>query len=224
MMKPATLPVLAVMAVLLVAGVASAGPAVGVKAGLNMANWHGENYASTDVRHGFSGGGYIAFTITPRISVQAELLYTMKGTTRDEFESTTTSKLGYIELPLLARFTTTVEKGAHPYFVFGPALAFELSSRIRENDEEWNSEEICMDTKSPDVGLVFGTGVEFVPADGKGTVFIEVRYTLGLRGINDSPRECCKPAVCGSCDECVDLGGPFDIKNRVISVSIGFGS
>jgi hypothetical protein len=224
MRMSATRHVLAVMAVLLVAGVAGASPAVGIKAGLNMANWHGENYASTDVRYGFSGGGYIGFSVTPRVSVQAELLYTMKGTTRDEYEVTTTSKLSYLEVPLLARFTTTVEKGAHPYFVFGPALAFELSSRIRENDEEWDSEEICMDTKSPDIGLVFGTGVEFVPADGKGTVFIEVRYILGLRSINDSPADCCKPAVCGSCDECVDLGGPFDIKNRVISVSLGFGT
>lgn len=213
----------AVLAIALFAGAVGAGPAVGVRAGLNMANWHGENYASTDVRYGFSGGGYMAFAITPRISLQAELLYTMKGTTRDEFEMKTTSKLSYLEVPLLARFTTTMEEGAHPYFVFGPALAFELRSRIREDDEEWNSEDICMDTKSPDIGLVFGTGVEFVPADGKGTVFVEVRYIMGLRSINDSPADCCKPAVCGSCDECVDLGGPFDIKNRVISVSIGFG-
>jgi hypothetical protein len=194
---------------------------VGVKAGLNLANWQGRNYAGTDIRTCLSGGTFVVFRVTSRVSVQAEVLYTMKGTTTDEHDIATASKLSYIELPLLAKLAAAGDGKAHPYFILGPALAFELSSRIKVGGEEWDSEDVCMDTKSPDVGLVFGTGVEFTVAEGKGRMSFEIRYVMGLRSINDSPAVCWEPAAHGGSDECSQLGGPFDIKNRVISLSIG---
>lgn len=210
-----------ILAIVIPPGTIQARPALGIKAGLNLANWQGRNYAGTDIRTCFSGGGYVVFGVSPRVSVQAEILYTMKGTTAKEHDIATASKLSYIEVPLLARLATTRDEKVSPYFIIGPALAFELTSKIKTGGDEWDSEEVCMDTKSPDIAIVLGTGVEFGLAGGKGKMSFEIRYVMGLRSINDSPAICCEPAAHGGSDECSELGGPFDIKNRVIAFSVG---
>ena len=202
----------------LTAGSSTAGPIVGAKIGLNIANWHGDDVAANDQRFGFSGGAYAILSISEDLAFQAELLYTMKGTSKDEFGVETVAKLDYIEIPLLMRLDIPAGGTLRPYMLLGPAVAFEITSKIKENSLEVDSEDVCLDTKSPDTGIVFGVGTEFSPP-GLGTqMMVEIRYVLGLRRINDSPEYCEK------CDpekyDCY-LGGPFDIKNKVITIALG---
>lgn len=206
------------MAAVMIAGSSAAGPIVGAKLGLNIANWHGDDVASNDQRFGFSGGAYAILPVTEAFAFQAELLYTMKGTSKDEFGVETVAKLNYVEIPLLMRFDIPAGGALRPYMLLGPSIAFEVTSKIKENSLEVNSEDVCLDTKSPDTGIVFGVGAGFSPPGLQADMMVEIRYVLGLRRINDSPEYCDK------CDpekyDCY-LGGPFDIKNKVITIALG---
>ncbi len=71
-----------------------------------------------------------------------------------------------------------------PYIMAGPTIGFNLSAKQKitlgsDSDEE----DIKDDISSTDFGLGFGGGVNF--HTGNNSIFVEVRYNIGLTNIND---------------------------------------
>jgi hypothetical protein len=153
----------------------------GIKGGVNFANQNTDPEAELDARTGMAVGGYVGIPVTPIFAVQPEGFFTMKGSS---FEGGS-AKLNYIEVPVLARASFMHEASAHPAIFAGPSVGFNLSSKIE--DESLSEDIDIKDNTNPiDFGVVVGGGVEIPFSEGKNSVGLDLRYTMGLNNIDDS--------------------------------------
>jgi hypothetical protein len=184
------------------------GPAaaqLGIKVGGNMAKVTGADAQDLEgtlkTKVGFMGGIFLALNFGSVVTVQTEVLYTMKGATFEytDLEDTYTEKLygDYIEIPLLLklRIPTPV---VQPFVFAGPSVGFKLREKLTVNGEDIPLEEKIL--KNNDYGAIFGAGLNL----GK-HFMLDVRYSMGLQKVIDT------------------VGGeePLDIKNGVWGATIG---
>ncbi|MGQ1891112.1 porin family protein [Thermophagus sp. OGC60D27] len=170
----------------------------GIKAGVNISNYGGDDGDGMDSRLVPLFGGFARFNLSDNMSFQPELLYSMKGAKGSgEVEGINvdvTEKLSYIDVPLMLKFY--VSEGFN--FQAGPQLSFLLSA---EGEFKGGGVSVTEDykeyMKSVDFGLNLGAGYEFDFGFG-----IDFRYNMGLTNIVD------------------DGGG--EIKNRAFQIGVSY--
>lgn len=185
-------------------------PAIGFRAGLSLASFHGGDVGEAadaddmlvsgpESLTGLCAGVFVAIPITDTLLFQPEALYSQKGATYTLFGEDLDLKLDYLEVPVLlkARFGTGA---ARPAVFAGPAIGFKLRAKGQFQDQTEDLDE----TKGTDFGLVFGAGVDLTA--GSGAFVVDARYTLGLSTIDDASSD--------------DLRA--DIKNKAFTLSIGY--
>lgn len=164
----------------------------GVKAGLNMATFSGDDVDDASYALGVGGGVVMGYNLSEMFTLMPEALFMWKGAkyTDDESDAELTFKLYYVDINVLAKVTVPTEGAIDPYFVAGPYVGIKAShgwSSDPEADEE-DSEEMdaMLDEylKGVDYGLLFGAGVDYVLESGH-MISIEGRYGLGLASIWD---------------------------------------
>ena len=174
---------------------APVGISKGIKAGLNFANFRGDDVEGNSSRKALVVGGFVKINLLNIIALQPEVLYSGKGAEFEVNSNKTTTKITYLEIPLLIRLNTINAGVLKAGLIAGPSFAFTLSAKSDDTD-------IKNSIKSNDMGAVVGIGVDL----GAGVISLtgDVRYTLGLNSIDDS-------------------GADLDIKNGVFSVMVGIG-
>jgi len=190
------------------ASVSAQGLTAGLKAGMNIANIHGDNVEDVwDSKIGICAGGFIACSLSDLFAIQPELLFTMKGAKAEEEvlgeTMKVTMKLNYLEIPVLAKLSIPIPGTVKPSLFVGPSLAIKLSGKGKVEYAGESEERDIEDLKSTDFGLVFGGGVDF--ALGQGKLTVDARYTLGLTTTRE-PED----------------GEEVDVKNGVISIMVGY--
>jgi hypothetical protein len=145
---------------------AAAGVKFGIKGGANIANVNG-NFSDSlsDWKNtvGFCGGIFLELNFGRVLTVQPEVLYTMKGA------DTGTGKLSfdYLEIPVLLK--VRIPTGSiHPFVFAGPAFGFVLKS-------VWEGIKI-EDMPKADYSAILGAGLQL-----GGSIHIDVRYTMGIQ-------------------------------------------
>jgi len=166
-------------------------PAFGVKGGMNVANFTGDNDNST-ARVGIQAGFYTEFKISDKFAIQQELLYSVqgasdKGTTIVEGYTVNYKakfNLGYINLPVMAKYYTTEKFSIE----FGPQVGFLTSAKLKtdvtllETGQTGSSTDDVKDFfKGIDFGLNVGLGYQFTNKLGA-----NLRYNAGLANIADT--------------------------------------
>jgi hypothetical protein len=175
----------------------------GIKAGGNMAKPTGvdaqDPMATLKSKVGFMGGIFLAFNFGRVVTIQSEVLYTMKGATYVALDDSYTDKLyaDYIEVPLLLKLKIPLPV-VQPFVFAGPTVGFKLNEKLESNGEEIPLEESIL--KNNDYGAIFGAGLNL----GR-NFMIDVRYSLGMQ------------KVISTFEGDVDP----DFKNGVWSASIG---
>jgi hypothetical protein len=166
----------------------------GVKAGANLANFHGAfaDLADTKMKTGFIGGAFVAFGFAPDLAIQVEGLYSMKGAkirsdrtdpdgnvlgTFDDFQN-----VNYLEVPVLLRGTLLRHAPVQPMYYLGPAIAFNLGGRFESEASSSLSRDLTH-LKAVDLGLALGAGAGFKL--GGQRILTELRYTTGFSDIYD---------------------------------------
>jgi hypothetical protein len=180
-----------------------AGVQFGIKAGANMAKPTGAdaaNLAETlKTKVGFVGGIFLAFNLSKSLTIQTEVLYTMKGASLEEtdVDETIEGKLygDYLEIPLLLKLKLG-SGGIQPFLLAGAYAGFKLSEKLTVMGEEIPMEEALL--KNNDYGAIFGGGLQL----GHG-FHVDVRYSLGLATVAEG------------------IDNP-DVKNGVWSATVGF--
>jgi hypothetical protein len=175
----------------------------GIKAGGNMARPTGldaqDPTATLKNKVGFNGGIFLAFNFGRIVTVQWEVLYTMKGATYVALDNTFTDKLyaDYIEVPLLfkLRIPTPI---VQPFVFAGPTVGFKLQEKLETNGQEVPLTQKLL--KNNDYGAIFGAGLNL----GR-NFMVDVRYSLGLQKVISTVQGEVQP----------------DFKNGVWSASIG---
>lgn len=146
----------------------------GVKAGVNFANFSGDDADNLDGRTAFHVGGVANFGISELFSVQPELLYSAQGV-EQTFEGVTGKvQVDYLNLPVLAKFMIADGLSIHA----GPQVGFLLSAKAKGGEETMDIKD---ELKGTDFSGVLGLGYQMDNGLNFGA-----RYNLGFSNIADS--------------------------------------
>src|SRR5262245_18851000 len=191
---------IAFVAILICVTSASAqGLTMGVKGGVNISSVDFDSpvgNTTLDWRIGAVAGGFVRLPLLSWVELQPEVLYSVKGGTREDFGVSSAVLLDYLEVPVLARMPL----GGRKYFaVAGPYVGFRLRARTR-TEFSGSTEEVDISdiVERMDFGLAIGGGVEF------GAVVLDGRYSFSLTDIDK------------------DTSEEASAKNRAVSVTVGF--
>jgi opacity protein-like surface antigen len=159
---------------------------LGVIAGLNLANVSPDpepEGLDLSNRTAFGFGGILDVGLNESVTLRFEPMYLQKGAEATMNGVDIEFNLAYLEVPVMLKFAFGTGD-TKPYIMAGPTVGFNLSAK-QTISMGGNSEEMDLkdDISSTDFGLGFGGGVNFLT--GKNSIFVEVRYTLGLTNIND---------------------------------------
>jgi hypothetical protein len=178
----------------------------GVKAGVNFANFKidpEDDDMDFDRRTGLIAGAFLVVPVSPQFAIQPEALFSMKGVTIPRIEDGDSDaegriKLDYLDVPVLARFSSPSTTGTSLHVFAGPSFNFRLSAKSGlEVNGESDDDDISDQIERFELALVVGGGVEF------GRLLIDGRYAWGLSNVNKDNQDDMK------------------IKNRVFSVMAG---
>jgi hypothetical protein len=194
----------------------------GMKAGVNFSTSTGADAGNDQSITGIIGGGFVSINLSKWISLQPEIIFSQKGSKFDARrvfvnsptdsviqDGTFTSKLPYVEFPLLLRFNIVNESDFLPSLFAGPSFGFRASPTIAfegtltdsSGTRPFETKESASDAiKGTDIGLVVGGSLAI--ESGGGLVFVEVRYTKGLNSYYVDEAE-------------------VELKNSVVSVMLG---
>jgi hypothetical protein len=187
----------------------------GVKAGIDFADLGGDFEdlieTSTDLKTGFSIGGFLGFDLHRMFRLQGEVQYVQKGAKASEGDFELKFNVDYIEVLVPLTLMIPVEGAVAPRFYVGPSLAFEMSCKLKgeldgqSREFDCDSDEVGAPTNSTDFGVLFGGGIDI--ALGSGALTFDVLYNLGLGDIaKEDPTD---PKV--------------EVTNRNIQVLVGYG-
>ena len=160
---------------------ARAGIQFGLKAGGNMARPTGidaqDPTATLKNKVGFNAGVFLAFNVGKVVTVQWEVLYTMKGAQYVALDDSYTDKLyaDYIEVPLLLKLKLPLPI-VQPFVFAGPSVGFKLKEKLQSNGENVPLDQALL--KNNDYGAVFGAGLDL----GR-NFMVDVRYSLGMQKV-----------------------------------------
>ena len=169
---------------------------IGPTIGLNSAKSTGDNQEDASRRTGLHLGGFASISLGRHLAIQPEVTYTSKGSkwVDDDAEI----KIGYIQVPVLARYRFASEDARfRPYVMFGPAFAFKAGCTLIVSGSEYECSDETTAVAGTDFGLMFGAGAEL------GRAQFSIRYDRGLKNINGD--------------------GPANVKNQVIKIAVGYG-
>lgn len=169
----------------------------GLKAGLNLANITGADVPSdAKMLMGVCGGGFISYAFTPWLSLQPEILYSLKGYTQERYiqegvytyEYKQFVNFNYIEIPVLVKLSIPTGSAFTPVIYAGPAISIKAGatefSEITLNGETTRaSEDISESISSMDFNLVAGAGIEIKA--GSGAITVDVRYDMGFTTVKN---------------------------------------
>ncbi len=176
---------------------AQAGIRLGVKGGLNFADYKTE--FNSDGSTGYHFGAFATIKAT-KIAVQPEVLFSTQSaeidfaTARQEFKSS------YVNVPVLVKFYLV--QGLNIYA--GPQLGFATLQEATDLTNN-NKEDLKSELRDTDMSAVFGLGVDLPFGLG-----IEARYNLGLSDISDEY------------DWDINTTGNEELKNQVFQVSLSY--
>ncbi|QKG53228.1 porin family protein [Hymenobacter sp. BRD67] len=143
----------------------------GIKAGASLSSWTGSDAGATATKLGFHAGLVANFGLNEMISIQPELLYSMKGG-QDDTNSNNRVNLNYVDIPILAKVAT----GATGlFFELGPQVGFLASAT---NKTSSSSTDVKDSFKGVDFG--YAAGVGFQVASGP---MVGLRYNGGFTNI-----------------------------------------
>lgn len=139
----------------------SQGIKVGFKAGVNYANFT-DSEIQTDAITSFHGGLVTEISLFKHFSTQPELLYSTQGAELDGFGEQIKNELGYISIPIMAKFYLTDSFSLE----LGPQASFLLSERNEVDAGDSNTFDFAVAG-----GLSYKFGKHF---------FVSGRYGIGL--------------------------------------------
>lgn len=173
----------------------------GAKLGLNLAT------ISTDAEDSDPGmrtslhiGAYYNYMVSDKFAIQPELVYSGQGAkeTADILgtEIEVTSKLDYINIPIMAKYYIT--EGFHLHA--GPQFGILMSAKAKVEIDGESEEDDLEDVSTLDIGLGIGLGYELESGLNFG-----FRYNLGFTNINSG-----------------DYAEEVNTTNRVMQIGVGY--
>jgi opacity protein-like surface antigen len=156
------------LAVLLIVGIGTSQAQemkFGVKGGLNFANYTGGNVEGFDFKTitSYHAGVVAEIKIFENFALQPELLYSTQGSELDGLGEQIKNELGYVSLPVLAKFYLTKDKLS---LELGPQASVLVSERNEVDSGDSNTFDFAV-----------AGGLSYKITEG---LFVSGRYSAGL--------------------------------------------
>lgn len=158
---------------------------IGIKGGVNIANFRGKDVKDANSLTGFNIGALINYSVAEKAGIGLELDYATMGAKSTTAGIDATTKLDYLRTTLLfTYFMGTNEMTIRPKLFVGPYAGFLLNSQGKIGNGDY------VDTpdgvfKKTDFGVAFGAGLHLKVAE-KIWLTPDVRYNLGVANVYDS--------------------------------------
>lgn len=196
------------VAMLAIVTAASAQTSLGVKGGVNMSNFYGDELNDNNVKIGFHIGLAADYEFMYNHAIQTGLFFTTKGAKYDGSFGSVSGEVSvnpmYLQLPVHYAYKIDVSPGTRVVLHAGPYLAYGIGgkSKVKVSSSEGSTETDGVDVfgdngfKRFDAGLGLGVGAEFGP------ILVDLGWDMGL----------------------VDISGVSDanIKNQNAYLSVGY--
>ncbi|MGH7491660.1 MAG: porin family protein [bacterium] len=146
--------------------------------------WFEDPFTDISPRTTIAIGGVLQYRLSGRLALQFQPMYLQKGVKRSYEDEVAghvefVSKLSYLELPALFKYSLLSKGAIRPFVLAGPAAGTLLSSKY---ESKVAGETFVTDDtdgrETLDLGIVFGGGLSIVL--GNKEVFFEGRYDYGL--------------------------------------------
>jgi hypothetical protein len=163
---------------------ASAGPAMGVWAGMTSATFRGSDAPGPTYLAGFSAAFFAKWHLASHLALQPELQYTQKGS--DEVDATGGGpvytmhiRLSYVEVPVLLRVEASPMGSVTPFALVGPDVAFKVGCGVVVSGLPGNYGCASLPAaESVDYGGLAGVGLAF---NVRGRTYgLSARYDAGV--------------------------------------------
>ena len=137
----------------------------GIKGGVNFANYTGGDVSGVDFKTitSYHAGMVMELKVLENLAIQPELLYSTQGAELEDLGDQVKNELGYLSIPVLAKFYLTSNKLS---LELGPQASFLVSER---NEVDAN------DTNSFEFGIAGGLSYKITKS-----IFVSGRYVAGL--------------------------------------------
>lgn len=156
------------VAVVFILGIATSQAQVlqfGVKGGLNFANFTGGEVSSDEFKSitSFHAGAVMEVKVFENFAIQPELLYSTQGSELSGLGDQIKNELGYLSIPVLAKFYLTSNKLS---LELGPQASFLVSERKNVDAKDSNTFDFAI-----------AGGLSYKITEG---LFVSGRYAAGL--------------------------------------------
>ena len=180
------------------AQIATPKPTIGVLGGLNLSTLAGNDISDASNRTGFQAGLFLTLHMNQAWSIEPEALYTQQGASAGG----ETAKMNYLQVPVLLRWDMMAKNPVHPFFIAGPAAAFQVGCDLSASGQSASCDDLSQAGEAPqkktfDVLGVAGAGLGFNV--GATQMSVGARYSYGFS----------------------DAFQASDIKNRYFSILLG---
>lgn len=180
-----------VAAMLMVITAVSAQTSLGIKGGLNMSNFYGDEVNDKNMKLGFHVGLVADYEFAPNMAIQSGLLFTTKGsefklgTENVKIEQTVNPM--YLQVPVHFAYKADVMPGTRIVFHAGPYVAYGIAGKAKvkgtlgDSSAESRSVNVFGDKallKPFDAGLGLGVGAEF------SRFLVDIGWDMGLVNIS----------------------------------------
>ena len=159
----------------------------GAKAGLNMANFTGDDVDDeAKVKLGATIGGFATIPLGDKFAVRPEILFTQKGTrykkSEGEVDYTGKHKMNWLDIPILAVYQVAdaISAFVGPYFDLYLGGEFVLKAEGGGESMEFDEKIEGEDVNSLGFGIIFG-GAYGVTEN----IDVEARVALGLSSMDE---------------------------------------
>jgi len=183
---------------------------IGVKGGINFANFTGYQQIGQQAKIGINAGLLYELRLNDKISFQPEVLYSSQGTeyriNENQFKIFRKTNFSYINVPVVFRYYPIEFISLE----VGPQIGYliEANEKIDVDGESVSKAIITDDYKTLDFSAVFG-----LTAHLKMGLFISGRYNLGLSLVDD------KSFIVREENKIISV---MDRKNSVFQISVGY--
>ncbi len=158
-----------ILSLALIAGIsatANAQATIGLKAGASLTDITGSDISGTAYKFGFNGGLVANLKFSDVLSVQPEVLFSMKGTQAKE-SSKNKINLNYIDVPVMLQYNAD-----GLFFEAGPQIGFLATAKSTNGS---NDVDVKDSFKSVDFGYAVGLGYKLETGP-----MVGLRYNGGI--------------------------------------------
>jgi Outer membrane protein beta-barrel domain len=159
---------------------------MGVKGGMNISNVSADpqDLEDSGSLQSYAFGAWWGIPLNRHVTIQPEAYYSVKGDAETSGGYTSSTRISYVDVPVLVKLGFLQDAPARPSLFLGPSMGVNLAAKATLEGPGTSVDVDVKDRVHPlELAFVVGGGLDF-PVAGR-TFGVDVRYSRGLNNVAD---------------------------------------